>query len=528
MYGRIRRIHLVGIGGSGMSGIAEVLFNLGYQVSGSDLKGSRAVARRRSLGARVLVGHRPDRVEGGDVVVVSTANAEENREIHEAHARHIPVMPRAEMLAEVMRIKYSVAVAGAHGKTTTTSMVGAILAHGALDPTVIVGGRVKAVGAHARLGHGPFLVAEADESDGSFLLLTPTIAVVTNIDAEHLDYYRDLEHVQETFLNFVNRVPFYGTVVLPYDDPKAAPLRDRVKRRLLTYGFTKGADFEGSDLHVDSRGVRYRLRARGRDEGEFQLRVNGTHNARNALAATVAAWELGIPIAKIREALHEFSGVSRRLEVRGEVRGAIWVDDYGHHPTEIEAAIAALRDTYGRRIVAVFQPHRFTRTKALSDRFRTCFTGVSELVLLPIYPAGEPPIPGVSSESLIEGIKQNGTASVRMAADFEQAAQIAREIVGPRVKTPRMERVWVPLLPAAVRVNVRERRPFVLVNAGRLLEVDSTGVILPPLGRGLIADRPVVTGLVLAAHRPGTRLSAARLRDVLRVVSLLESPDVGV
>jgi len=431
MYGRIRRIHLVGIGGSGMSGIAEVLLNLGYQVSGSDLKESEPVARLRSLGARIFVGHRAEQVEGADVVVVSTAIAEANPEIHEAHRQHIPVIPRAEMLAELMRIKYSVAVAGAHGKTTTTSMVGAILAHGGLDPTVIVGGRVKAVGAHARLGHGPFLVAEADESDGSFLLLTPTIAVVTNIDAEHLDYYRDLAHVQETFLDFVNRVPFYGTVVLPWDDAKTAPLRDRVKRRLLTYGFTKGADFEGSDLHVDARGVRYRLRARGRDEGAFELRVTGTHNARNALAATVAAWELGIPIAKIREALHEFTGVSRRLEVRGEVRGSIWVDDYGHHPTEIEAAIQAMRDTYGRRIVAVFQPHRFTRTRALRDRFLTCFTGVSELVLLPIYPAGETPIPGVSSESLIEGIKANGTTSVRMAADFGQAAKIARDLLRP-------------------------------------------------------------------------------------------------
>ncbi len=421
----------MGIGGSGMSGIAEVLLNLGYQVSGSDVKESEAVARLRSLGARIFVGHRADQVEGSDVVVASTAIAESNPEIQKAHDRAIPVIPRAEMLAELMRIKYSVAVAGAHGKTTTTSMVGEILSHGGLDPTVIVGGRLKAVGAHARLGQGPFLVAEADESDGSFLLLTPTVAVVTNIDAEHLDYYRDLAHVQETFLDFVNRVPFYGAVVLPHDDPNVTPLRSRVKRRLLTYGFTKGADFEGSELRVDARGVSYRLKARGRDEGTFELRVNGKHNARNALAATVAGWELGIPIAKIREGLHEFTGVSRRLEVRGEVRGAVWVDDYGHHPTEIEAAIQALRDTYGRRIVAVFQPHRFTRTQALRDRFATCFTGVSELVLLPIYPAGEKPIPGVTSENLVESIKANGTASVRMASDFEEAAKIVREILRP-------------------------------------------------------------------------------------------------
>src|SRR5882672_4918064 len=325
MYGRIRRIHLIGIGGSGMSGIAEVLLNLGYEVSGSDVKETDVVTRLRGLGARVAGTHDATHVEGVDVVVASTAIAESNPEIQRAHLLGIPVIPRAEMLAELMRIKYSVAVAGAHGKTTTTSMVGEILARGDLDPTVIVGGRLMALGANARLGQGPFLVAEADESDGSFLLLTPTIAVVTNIDAEHLDYYKDLTHVQDTFLDFVNRVPFYGTVVLPWDDAKAQPLRDRVKRRLLTYGFTKGADFEGSDLHVDARGVRYRVRARGRDEGEFQLRVNGTHNARNALAATVAAWELGIPIGKIREALREFSGVRRLREVGGEVRGALWV-----------------------------------------------------------------------------------------------------------------------------------------------------------------------------------------------------------
>ena len=419
----------MGIGGSGMSGIAEVLLNLGYPVSGSDIRESEPVARLRSLGARIFVGHRPEQVAGADVVVASTAIESTNPEIQEAQARHIPVIPRAEMLAELMRIKYSIAVAGAHGKTTTTSMVGAILAHGRLDPTVIVGGRVKAMAAHARLGQGPYLVAEADESDGSFLLLTPTIAVVTNIDAEHLDYYRDLEHVQETFLDFVNRVPFYGTVVLPYDDPNAVPLHARVKRRLLTYGFTTGADFEGSDLHVDARGVRFRLRVGGRDEGLFELRVSGVHNARNALAAIVAGWDLGIPFGEIREALREFTGVSRRLEMRGQVRGAIWVDDYGHHPTEIEAAIAALRDTYGRRIVAVFQPHRYTRTQALLARFQSCFTGVSELVLLPIYPAGEKPIPGVTSEGLVEGIRSNGTSSVTMAPDFGHAAKTVRGIL---------------------------------------------------------------------------------------------------
>ncbi len=431
MYGRIRRIHLIGIGGSGMSGIAEVLLNLGYEVSGSDLKESEPVLRLRSLGVRTHVGHRASQVEGADVAVISTAIPELNPEVTRAKELGIPVIPRAEMLAELMRIKYSVAVAGAHGKTTTTSMVGEILAHGGLDPTVIVGGRLKAVGAHARLGQGPFLVAEADESDGSFLLLSPTIAVVTNIDAEHLDFYRDIAAVQEAFLSFVNRVPFYGTVVIPMDDPNAISLKSRVKRRVVTYGFAEGADFQGTDLVVDSRGVRFKLRARGREEGMVELKVQGAHNARNALAALVAGWELGIPIATIRDALREFAGVARRLEVRGEVRGALWIDDYGHHPTEIEAAVRALANTYGRRIVAVFQPHRYTRTRALLDRFATCFTGIAELVLLPIYPAGEAPIAGVTSERLAEEIRAKGTTSVQLAADFSEAARLAAAVIRP-------------------------------------------------------------------------------------------------
>ena len=431
MYGRIRRIHLIGIGGSGMSGIAEVLLNLGYEVSGSDLKESEPVVRLRSLGARTHVGHSATQVEGADVAVISTAIPESNPEVVRAKELGIPVIPRAEKLAELMRIKFSVAVAGAHGKTTTTSMVGEILAHGGLDPTVIVGGRLKALGANARLGQGPFLVAEADESDGSFLLLSPTIAVVTNIDAEHLDYYRDIAAVQEAFLSFVNRVPFYGTVVIPMDDPNAIVLKGRVKRRVVTYGFTDGADFQGTDLAVDASGVRFKLRVRGREQGTVELKVQGAHNAQNALAALVAGWELGIPVAAIRVALREFSGVARRLEVRGEVLGALWIDDYGHHPTEIEAAVRALVSTYGRRIVAVFQPHRYTRTRALLDRFATCFTGISELVLLPIYPAGEAPIPGITSERLAEEVRSRATTSVRLAADFREAARLAASVLRP-------------------------------------------------------------------------------------------------
>jgi UDP-N-acetylmuramate--alanine ligase len=425
MYGRIRRIHLVGIGGSGMSGIAEVLLNLGYGVSGSDVKDSEVIARLRSLGAHVAIGHRAANVEGADVVVVSTAIPEANPEITRAHAEGVPVIPRAEMLAELMRIKYSVAVAGAHGKTTTTSMVGEILAHGGLDPTVIVGGRLRAIGAHARLGQGPFLVAEADESDGSFLLLSPTLVVITNIDEEHLDYYPDLDAIRSAFLHFANRVPFYGTVILPIDDRGVAPLRAQVKRRVVTYGFTPDAEFAGSDLEVDTHGVRFQLRVRGHDEGRIELRVAGRHNARNALAALVAGWELGIPLPAIRDALGGFTGVSRRLETRGDWDGIIWIDDYAHHPTEILAALDALRATYGRRIVAVFQPHRYSRTRALLSRFARCFEGVAEQVLLPIYAASESPLPGITSDLLGDAIRSAGATRVHLAKDFEDAARIS-------------------------------------------------------------------------------------------------------
>ena len=426
MYGRIRRIHLVGIGGSGMSGIAEVLLNLGYDVSGSDTKESEVVARLRTLGATIASKHDGANVENAEVVVASTAIAESNPELERAHERGIPVIPRAEMLAELMRIKYSVAVAGAHGKTTTTSMVGEILAHGGLDPTVIVGGRLKALGAHARLGQGPFLVAEADESDGSFLFLSPTIAVITNVDEEHLDYYGSIERIREAFATFVNRVPFYGTIVLPADEPNAASLRAKAKRRVITYSLGGDADVEGRDLVVGPNGVRFGLRTRGRDEGTIELRVFGVHNARNALAAITAGWELGVPIAAIREALHEFAGVGRRLELRGSIQGAPWIDDYAHHPTEIAAAIAALRATHGRRIVAVFQPHRYTRTQALIDRFAACFAGVAELVLLPIYPAGEAPIPGVTADLLADRVTRGGGTVVHRVADHAAAAEAVR------------------------------------------------------------------------------------------------------
>jgi UDP-N-acetylmuramate--alanine ligase len=431
MYGRFRRIHLVGIGGSGMSGIAEVLLNLGYRVSGSDLKESDVVSRLRGLGATVHAGHDASYVEGADVVVASTAIAETNPEVMRAHALGIPVIPRAEMLAELMRIKYSVAVAGAHGKTTTTSMVGDILARADLDPTVIVGGRLKALGANARLGGGPFLVAEADESDGSFLLLSPTVAVITNIDEEHLDYYGNLAGIRQAFVRFANRVPFYGAVVLPSDDPHAAAIRPELTRRVLSYGFGDDADFRAAGLTADASGVRFRLAAFGKDEGEIALSVAGVHNARNALAAAAAAWEIGASFETIRAALQDFAGVGRRLELKGEVRGAVWIDDYAHHPTEIEAALQALRDCYARRLVVIFQPHRYTRTQALLRRFATCFEGVASLVLLPIYPAGEAPIPGVTSEALAKVVAAAHGPRAVLATSHAEAARLAREALRP-------------------------------------------------------------------------------------------------
>jgi len=431
MYGRIRRIHLVGIGGSGMSGIAEVLLNLGYEVSGSDVKESEATSRLRGLGARIAGSHAAANVEGVDVVVASTAIGTGNPEVDRAHALGIPVIPRAEMLAELMRIKVSVAVAAAHGKTTTTSMVGDILARGDLDPTVIVGGRLKAVGANARLGRGPFLVAEADESDGSFLLLSPTIAVVTNIDLEHLDFYKSLDDIRGAFLRFANRVPFYGTVVLPADDPHAALIRGDVHRRVVTYGFEHEAEFRGHDLEVGRRGSRFRVVVRGEEQGWIDLQVAGVHNARNALAAAAAAWELSVPFAIIQAGLRDFAGVGRRLEARGQVNGALWIDDYAHHPTEIEAALGALKTSYGRPIVAVFQPHRYSRTQALLDRFATCFHGVETLVLLPIYPAGEKPIDGVSSERLAKAVEAAHGPRVVLAHSFPEAAEAAAQALRP-------------------------------------------------------------------------------------------------
>src|SRR5215467_2774599 len=405
MFAKIQRIHFVGIGGIGMSGIAEVLLTLGFKVSGSDLKHSAVTQRLAELGAIIFEGHRAEHITGAEVVVTSSAIARANPEIIAAHAQHIPVIPRAEMLAELMRLKYGIAIAGMHGKTTTTSMVAAVLAGGGLDPTVVVGGRVDAMGSNARLGKSQYLVAEADESDRSFLKLSPILAVVTNIDREHMDCYRNMRDVKRAFLDFMDRVPFYGMVVVCHDDAQLRRLIPQVRRRTVSYGVRKGSDFQINRVRAEkltsvegfasSFGVRYR----GDDLGEFRLHVPGAHNVLNATAAIAVGVGLDINPDQIRAALESFRGVDRRFQLRGRVNGISVIDDYGHHPTEIRATLAAARQCGYSKIHVIFQPHRYTRTRDLMDEFATAFEDADTLSVLDIYPASEEPIEGITAQS---------------------------------------------------------------------------------------------------------------------------------
>jgi UDP-N-acetylmuramate--alanine ligase len=421
---KIRHVHFVGIGGSGMSGIAEVLLNLGYTVSGSDLKRTATTDRLAALGARVFEGHASENASGAHVVVTSTAVARQNPEVAEARLRGVPVIPRAEMLAELMRLKYGVAVAGSHGKTTTTSMVALVLDSGGLDPTVVLGGRLGVLGSGARLGKGEFLVAEADESDRSFLKLTPTLAVVTNIDREHLDTYRDLADVQEAFLGFVNKVPFYGGCVLCLDDAPVQDILPRVERRVATYGLSHQANVSARDLELSPTGAHYTATLDGRALGTVMLAVPGAHNVTNSLAAVAVGLDLDVPFEAVKAGLESFTGVDRRFEVRGEARGVLVIDDYGHHPTEIRVTLEALRlRAGGRRTVVLFQPHRFTRTQALWDDFCKAFHQADVLLLTDIYPASEEPIPGVTAEALARALGERGHRRVTWAGDLKSAAE---------------------------------------------------------------------------------------------------------
>jgi len=408
MFKRYQHIHFVGIGGIGMSGIAEILLNLGYQVSGSDQKRNETVERLERLGAKIHIGHAAANVEGAHVLVYSSAVSRDNVEVQAARQHQVPTIPRAEMLAELMRLKYGIAVAGTHGKTTTTSLVAAVLGEGRLDPTIVVGGRVSHLGSNARLGQGEFLVAEADESDGSFLKLAPTIAVVTTIDAEHLDHYGTLEAIRAAFLTFVNKVPFYGSVVLCLDQPNIQMLLPHVEKRLITYGLESGADLVARRLQLSGMTSRFEVHHRGNLLGECTLQIPGRHNVLNALAAIGVGLDLEIPFRTIQTALAGFAGVQRRFQIRGTVGGVTVVDDYGHHPAEIRATLAAAKAGFDCRVVTVFQPHRYSRTQHLRQEFLTAFNQADVVVVMDIYAAGEAPIAGVSAADLVEGIRAHG------------------------------------------------------------------------------------------------------------------------
>ena len=411
-----------------MSGIAEVLLNMGYKVSGSDLKASALTHRLASLGATTFEGHRADNLAGAEVVVTSSAIAGDNPEVAAAHANHIPVIPRAEMLAELMRLKYGIAIAGMHGKTTTTSMVAAVLAAGALDPTVVIGGRVDAMGSNARLGKSQYFVAEADESDRSFLKLWPILSVVTNIDREHMDCYRDMADVEETFIHFLDQVPFYGMVVACKDNDALRCILPRVRRRVMTYGAREGSDFLISRMRgaVGDDGVfasRFTVNYRGRDLGEFLLHVPGEHNVRNATAAIAVGFGLDIPIDQIREGLANFRGVDRRFQLKGRANGVTVIDDYGHHPTEIRATLAAARQCGFRRIHVIFQPHRYTRTQLLLDEFAAAFGDADTVAVLDIYAASEAPIEGISGKLLADKIAKARSGDATYVASFATAVE---------------------------------------------------------------------------------------------------------
>jgi UDP-N-acetylmuramate--alanine ligase len=417
MFKKIKHIHFVGIGGIGMSGIAEVLLNLGYKVSGSDMKESDTTERLRKLGGEICIGHRAENVTEPHVVVISSAVKNDNVEVIAAREKLVPVIPRAEMLAELMRLKYGVAIAGAHGKTTTTSMVATVLAAGGIDPTVVIGGKLNSIGTNAKLGQGEFLVAEADESDGSFLKLSPTIAVVTTIDAEHLDYYRDIDEIKDAFLSFINKVPFYGVSMLCLDQPHIQALIPQVQKRYQTYGMSTQADYQAKEVSLKPLGSRFKVVHHDQDLGWFELSVPGLHNIGNSLAAIAVARELDIEAEVIRKALKEFSGVQRRFTIKGEAGGIIIVDDYGHHPTEVKATLAAAAAGLERRVVVVFQPHRYSRTQHLLEEFYTAFNQADKLIIMDIYAAGEKPIPGVSGQTLYEGIKKHGHKDVTFLPD---------------------------------------------------------------------------------------------------------------
>ena len=415
-----------------MSGIAELLINLGYKVSGSDVKSSGITRRLKKLGGSIFKGHRKNQISGADVVVVSSAIDEKNPGVTAAREMSIPVIPRAEMLAELMRLKYSVAVAGAHGKTSTTSIISSVLEKGGLDPTVVIGGKLKSIGSNALLGHGDFIVAEADESDGSFLKMSPTIAVVTNIDREHLDFYKDLDDIKNAFLSFIDRVPFYGLAVLCLDNEPIQKLIPEIRKRFTTYGMSTQADFQANNVEFEGLKSRFSIRHNGKPLGDITLNLPGIHNVYNSMASIAVGIELDIDFEIIKNALETVEGVQRRLEIKGEIDGITVVDDYGHHPTEIKVTLQAAKESWpDRRKVVVFQPHRYTRTKALFDDFTRAFYQSDVLVVLPVYAAGEKKIEGVESDLMCEEIRAHGHRKVTCKKSIKGAVSHLKNVLKP-------------------------------------------------------------------------------------------------
>jgi UDP-N-acetylmuramate--alanine ligase len=433
IQGTIHKTHFVGIGGTGMCGLAEILLSLGYAVSGSDLQaGTEAVERLERMGARVHAGHAAEHVHGAELVVVSSAIREENPEVREARRLRLPVLHRGEMLAEIMRLKYGVAVAGAHGKTTTTSLIAHVLSEAGLDPTVVVGGRLRALGSNARMGSGDIFVAEADESDGSFLQILPTVAVITNIDREHLDHYGSLDEIRAAFLRFARGVPFYGTVVLCGDDPHLRELLPEINKPVMTYGRAEDCRLRLTSLLPTPRGSRFSAAVDGEDLGEFSVPLPGIHNGLNALACVAVALFLGVPAARIRETLATFAGVGRRFELRGEAGGVTVIDDYGHHPTEIAAVLRSAREVFpGRRLVVLFQPHRYSRTAALAGEFARAFRDADLVLLSEIYAAGESPLPGISGEGLAEPIRRESRVALEFVGEEARVIERCAELLAP-------------------------------------------------------------------------------------------------
>lgn len=429
MYKKTKHIHFVGIGGIGMSGIAELLLNLGYTVSGSDLKASGITTNLEKLGGKIFVGHKGEWIAGADVVVTSSAIDPENPEVIAAGDKSIPVIKRAEMLAELMRLKkFGIAIAGSHGKTSTTSMVSWMLYHAGLDPTVVVGGKVDSLGGNAKLGEGEFLVAEADESDGSFLKLAPVIEVVTNIDLEHLDYYRDLEHIKQSFLDFIDKVPFYGAVILCLDDKNIADVLPFIGKRTMSYGLTSQADIFAEGIYFADGRVHFTVKHGGGILGDIDITPPGRHHVYNALAAVCVGIELEIPFEVIQQALRSYQGVQRRMQLKGKIAGITVVDDYGHHPTEIKATLGAIKEAWPeKRLVVAFQPHRYSRTEALYEEFQTCFHQADYLVMTDIYAASEKPIEGITTENLLNEIKRHGQ---RHTMYVDEVKSVPAEVMG--------------------------------------------------------------------------------------------------